>query len=445
MGLSLRFVLFILFGLLQMAPLWADSICTPTALEQSLSNALKRNDFLSPAKGEGNSSHAHESGRRTIPESQRGPRAVSAPKNATLPNPVVQHTDPIPLTTAKAPPPFQPITVLIPPHQLESGGIILPTDTFDVPTSPEINALYRPGDMLSEAEFASYLQTPEVRTPERVVTYDFSEDENFRPVRQPGLARRLAQAMMQKLRRTVPTEINIPPKPLGIDSVSFRNEHPFFRLQEAVPGIKNVRHLTDGGQSRVFTAEAPGFIRRVFKVLLPDGNTCKAPRKCVQGLIRAVALMPLAQTAANAARLFGKRFIEVVPIEFTPEMLSQGVIAQAFSPGPTSAALTNLWNRWYTSTPNSAERQQYTAQLLEFGIDDPAAFRANIRALSQFYADIHAPAKRLLSSRGLDVFGSYVWEPTPGRELIWQLGLDFNHGYNVIWNVERKIFQIIDW
>ncbi len=341
---------------------------------------------------------------------------------------------------------FEPVSILLPPHQTQTPEVTIPVSALSQTVPPHVVSIYQAGALPTESEYQASLATPEFRNPERVVAYDFTNDPIVR-ARPTSLTRRTLERIRNALpgRRAMTNnlEIHLPPTSLGIDGIDFRHASTLDRLKDAVPLLQITRFLARGGQSEVYLGNLPSLGQRVYKVLMPIGASCPTTASCVKGLLRAITLMPLLQSVANAARFEGQRFVEVVPLDYTPEMLRQGVVSQAFSQGPTVESVANLIRTW-RNTPASFGKNAIARQLQEYGITDIANFERRMQTLGQMYGDLHGPTLRISHQNGIPTLGTYLYIPD-GRRVIPEVGMDFNRGQNIIWNVERRMFQIIDW
>lgn len=129
--------------------------------------------------------------------------------------------------------------------------------------------------------------------------------------------------------------------------------------------------------------------------------------------VRDRVLLNVVDELASGARLNGKRFIRIAKDFSTPDQLAQGIRIQERIHG-------------YSAFKHA---EQHTEELIE-----------ELGALEQFYRTVHQNVMNFHHQNGL-AFALNEYD----RDLDVRVGLDFNHGLNVIWSDAEKMWVIIDW
>jgi len=194
---------------------------------------------------------------------------------------------------------------------------------------------------------------------------------------------------------------------------------------------------------------------QVVRILIPRDELASM-------LKREYSLMQLAEQSAPHAKLDGKPFIRTVKDFSTPDELALGITRKEFIEGP-SASLIQFHIDTLKAQPNNAKSLEFINTL---GLKDAHEARLYIRGLESYFKQMDSTAINLSLERKLslmrntsdnqDINGTLKKigfdEHTMAKDLdthatgvpVETVGIDYNHGSNVIWSIKDKMWIIVD-
>jgi hypothetical protein len=188
-----------------------------------------------------------------------------------------------------------------------------------------------------------------------------------------------------------------------------------------------------------------------------SGSAANA-EQAARDLRKDLALYDVATQLTAKAKYNGESFIRVAELRSGDPEHAVGIMRQEMVPGPKVYDLqlalecaTNIpaCKQQFRAHPEHFEARMETlrsAKLLEPGQThvDPARLtdvQTRITALEYFYRDTHTSVQAFIGANDMDVA---VNSPKPGQHAK-AVGLDYNHGHNVIFDPRTGGFVLIDW
>jgi len=264
------------------------------------------------------------------------------------------------------------------------------------------------------------------------------------------------------------------------------------RMHAAIGITEDVRKHTvklgEGGMNHVYlfhkTPLSPGIVEgseahKLWAIQnVPDLQVVRFVKGTFWGKAlaqREFILRQLVEETSASATMKGKKFIRAAKNFSTPEDLNLGITKAEFIQGPTADQIQNALDAVKSASTPAQIKEDALSFLNKNGISDIDEMQLQVRGLESYYKRIDAMAMQLHkenkiphlgnSVQNLDYHGAlekngisaqqvkkslanFPFKDNSGKihdDLVENVGVDFNHGQNVMWSVKEKMWVIIDY
>ncbi len=210
---------------------------------------------------------------------------------------------------------------------------------------------------------------------------------------------------------------------------------------------KALEATSSGEAIRILQDWAKKVSRKVLKVrriVLSDEGV----KKVNQAITRDFGLNGLASQLTKRANFRGKPLVRVARIESTPAQMARRVFEQEAISGIKVSTLHQeieviLRSRSNSATQTNGELERVAKALgvlKSNGFESVEDVVARVSALEQFYRDTHFDVLAFQRVNRIKP----LQNKNAGRKRA-DIGFDYNHGENVIWDPVGRMFVMIDW
>jgi hypothetical protein len=156
-------------------------------------------------------------------------------------------------------------------------------------------------------------------------------------------------------------------------------------------------------------------------------------------------LYQFAKDMVDHAKVDGRRLVRVAKTYFNATDLARGMFEQEYVEGPTAYELQraiNLLKNPPKLAPFAVSQAQALLNSAGLSVDEAQRM---IHCLEQFYRDAHGAALNAQMDRSFAVAnGGRSSDPSKSGPSL-QVGFDYLHGRNVVWDVKARQFVMVDW
>jgi hypothetical protein len=181
---------------------------------------------------------------------------------------------------------------------------------------------------------------------------------------------------------------------------------------------------------------------RAYKVLkLKYGEAYTTARS----VSRLEYLYEIAKDMTANAKVDGRPLVRVADTRFNTADLAAGLVDQEFINGPTAYELqraVNLLRNPPKLAPNAVASAKAVLDAAGLSVDEAQRM---IWCLEQFYRDSHGAALNAQREKSFGVSNGGKSDSPDKSGLSLEVGFDYLHGRNVVWDAKTRMFVLVDW
>lgn len=234
------------------------------------------------------------------------------------------------------------------------------------------------------------------------------------------------------------------PRLIGPESIGGGGFYTVFpKFSEPMPERISVLRLSDNLAERKiyddWVAEHTVEVIKVKKVkddYFLSGGTFDT-REFIGDFQRDLAVGAVVREVVERTTFKDRPFARVAMTFATSDEIAKGVFRQEYVQGPTVRHLKELFDKRIAGQCDA----ECLRELASFNL--PTDIDHRIASLEQMYRDSFAEVIMWLRKNELTYYSNTVEDGIFQQTYV--VGLDYNHGENVIWDMHQQMFVIIDW